>query len=75
MGGLHPSVFVMEDDQPKQCLGFKFVTEDLWEGHLADLKAEAELNEQVRRRAMDGEVKSSNLLPAEYVMMKRKKNE
>lgn len=71
MGGLHPAIFVEAESGERQCLNFKLVDEEMWQSHVNDLKREAELNEKVRRKAMDGEVHSSELLPAEFLAMKR----
>jgi hypothetical protein len=67
LGGLVLVAQVKQDseDIPRQCLDYKQVTDELWLGHLEDLKQEAKSNEEVRKRAMRGEAWSSEELPAE----------
>ena len=75
MGGLHPAIIVTKQDElfPEECASFTLVTEKTWEAHLSDLRREAMNNEEVRLRARDGKVMSSELLPAEYVQKEAKK--
>jgi len=70
MGGVHIALTVTEDGQIVRCLSFKQVIEDIWSAHSRDLKREASLNEELRRKAMDGDVYCSELLPAEAVSEK-----
>jgi hypothetical protein len=69
LGGLLPVVQVRKglEPIPRECVDYKAVTEQTWLGHLSDLKRMAKLNEESRRWAMQGEVRSSELLPAESV--------
>ena len=52
------------------CLLFELISEKMWRTHLDDLKREAKFNEKMRKRAKDGKVMSSELLPAEYIQRK-----
>lgn len=72
LGGLLPTITITSDEitVPLKCCDYKKITETMWQSHLEDLKAEAELNEECRRRAMNGEVLSSCLLPAESITEK-----
>jgi len=72
MGGILPGIEFFEEDISMQCLNYKKVTEEIWQGHLQDLKKMAELNEECRLRAMIGKTYSSELLPAEEVLHNRK---
>jgi hypothetical protein len=72
MGGLAPVVLVHDANTARECAQYKKVTIEIWMRHLSDLQQEAALNEEVRERAAHGEAYSSDLLPAEYVAMKRR---
>lgn len=66
LGGLHLAILVVDDnDVARECSSYKLVTEETWKAHLEDLKKQAELNETCRRKAIDGEVLTSEPLPAE----------
>lgn len=62
MGGLYVVVFGDEE-----CLSRDKICAERWDSHLTDLMREADFNEKMRFKAMGGTVKSSELLPAEYV--------
>ena len=72
LGGLHLVLLVTSNDEKmvRQCTSFKSVTEEMWKIHLEDEKRMAKHNEEVRLRAMDGKVLSSELLPAERIAKK-----
>jgi hypothetical protein len=75
MGGILPTVIEKdEQDKPVCCDSCKPVTSDLWEGHLAELKRDAESNEDIRLRAMRGKAYSSERLPAEIGSRLMKRN-
>lgn len=75
LGGMYPAIMVLDaEDTPIQCASYKKVEFGMWQSYLADLKSEADLNEKVRLKAMDGKVMSNQLLPAEQVAMKRKRS-
>jgi len=68
MGGLYPAIFeTKEDGTTVSCCSCKPATEELWNSHLADLKREAITNEDLRLRAMQGKVHSSERLPADVL--------
>lgn len=72
--GLHPAILVVgANDVAYECSSYKGVTEEMWKAHLKDLKKEAELNETYRRKAVDGEVLSSEPLPAESLAINKEK--
>lgn len=59
-----------QEEIPRECHSYKLVTEDLWLGHLEDLKRDAKSNEEIRLRAMRGKAWSSEELPAEALERK-----
>ena len=75
MGGIMIPIRVEYKSGMVECTEYEKVSEQMWQTHLGDLKKEAALNEECRRRAMDGKVLSSELLPAEYLESKRSKKE
>jgi len=72
LGGLSPSILTFVNENVNHCSSFKEVDMEMWMNYLEDLKKEAELNENLRCKAMDGKVFSSELLPAEYLEYKKR---
>ena len=67
MGGLMPTILLMEEDVVMECPSYKPASE-MWDASLADKKREAQWNEETRKRSsMENPVWSSDLLPAEEV--------
>jgi len=64
-GGILPRILVMEDKEVKQCASYSLVTEDNWKAHLEDCKSTSKWNEEMRKRAVDGEVHSNIKLPGD----------
>lgn len=71
MGGLYLAVIEAYESGGFDCVCYVPVTEDSWMSHLTDLKTEAKLNERSRQKAIDGEVYSSEPLPAESLELKK----
>ena len=67
MGGMVPALQVVEGDVSIQCLQYKPVDFDCWQRHMRDLKREAEANERIRLKAMNGDAFANEILPAESV--------
>jgi len=73
MGGNYPAILDVEQDQTvRACESFQPVTEQTWKDHLSDEQAVAKSNERIRLYAMEGKVLSSELLPAERILRKRR---
>lgn len=71
MGGMHPALEISDkcmEDVTLQCASFTRVDEGSWVAHLSDLQRMAKHNEDMRLKAMQGKVFSSEPLPAEQVI-------
>ena len=76
-GGLIPSIIEWNTNLnlPTRCASYKPVTDDVWKSYLKDMKWEAQWNEEMRRKAMEGEVSTNQLLPEHIFQSQEKGNE